>query len=274
MTKIIIAALACIALAPAQETKAPTSAVAARPLAGCCIQMVYRVKNVDTRALYRLVSVNLNAAAGQVTPSLNYDDSLRAISVYGTKEEVASIMRNLSELDVAAGPGLRDEKVSITFWLVAASVASDAAAPAPPAEIEPALKTVASTFGYKTFRLLDSAIVLSKAGGNFQTRGNAIAPSPKLQSRQMASYRAGARSVKIESSGTTRVVRLDQFSLHIQVPYCSDSSDPTCKQFQFGNLEMSNSFDVREGQKVIVGKSKLDGADSDLILVVSAKVVD
>ena len=37
---------------------------------------------------------------------------------------------------------------------------------------------------------------------------------------------------------------------------------------------MSNSFDVREGQKVVVGKSKLDGADSDLILVVSAKVLD
>ena len=37
---------------------------------------------------------------------------------------------------------------------------------------------------------------------------------------------------------------------------------------------INTSIDVREGQKVVVGKANIDNADSALILILTAKVVE
>jgi hypothetical protein len=37
---------------------------------------------------------------------------------------------------------------------------------------------------------------------------------------------------------------------------------------------IATDIDIREGQKVVVGKTSMDGSDNHLILVVTAEVVD
>lgn len=39
-------------------------------------------------------------------------------------------------------------------------------------------------------------------------------------------------------------------------------------------VAINTSFDVAAGQKVVIGKSSIDGADRSLVLVVTARAVD
>ncbi|HNY40576.1 MAG TPA: hypothetical protein PKJ41_09280 [Bryobacteraceae bacterium] len=273
MTNLSIAslcwtALAFAAFAPAQDTKeTPKPAPAARP--GCCIQKVYRVKNVDTRALWNALHVSRSDNTG---PSLRADETLKVISIYGTRDEVNSIMANLQELDVpSAGRGAVEANAEITVWLVAASTSGDAQGDPLPPDLLPVLKTVAGSFGYKSFSLMDSAVSLTKAGSSFNVRGNATPPTPKLTTKMVASYTIDSYSVRIESAGETRTISLERFNFSIGVPYCTDAD---CTKTERTNVVINGSFNIREGQKVVIGKSKMDGSTKDLILIVNAKVVD
>jgi hypothetical protein len=267
--RLSLAALAFAALAPAQETKeTPKASSASKP--GCCVQQVYQVKHANVRDLYQL----LFTRAGQdQTPYLGFNESLKAISIYGTQSEVRSIMANLAALDVPVpGGGVLSGNAEITFWLVAASayIGDTPVTPILP-DLMPALKAVAGSFGYKYFSLMDSAVSLTKAGSAFNLRGNATPPTPKLASKMVANYSIGCMSVGIESGGGTPTVNLERFTFSIQVPYCTDAD---CTKTERTAIEIAGSFKLREGQRVVIGKSKLDGTTKDLILIVSAKVVD
>ncbi len=45
-------------------------------------------------------------------------------------------------------------------------------------------------------------------------------------------------------------------------------------QFQYQEVGINTDLDVREGQKVVVGKTNMDSSDRALIVVVTAKVVE
>jgi len=273
MTKLSIVslcwtALAFAALAPAQETKQAPKA-AATPKPGCCVQQVYQVKHVNVGDLYRLIFTRPEQGT---TLDMPYSEQLKAISVYGTPQEVNSIMANLKALDVAAtGRGAIASKAEITVWLVAASISNEDGADTLPSELHAAVKAVASSFGYRSFQLMDSAVSLIKAGSGFTVRGNATPPNPKLVSKTVAGYSFSCESVRIESIGEASNVNLDRFMFRIQVPYCTAAD---CSQTDRASIDMNGSFNIREGQKAVIGKSKMDGNTKDLILIVSAKVVD
>ena len=46
------------------------------------------------------------------------------------------------------------------------------------------------------------------------------------------------------------------------------------KKPEFTTAGFNADIDVREGQKIVVGKSNFDGADGTFFLIVTAKVVD
>lgn len=46
------------------------------------------------------------------------------------------------------------------------------------------------------------------------------------------------------------------------------------RDWQYQEVHISTSIDIREGQKVVVGKANIDNADNALILVLTAKVIE
>ncbi len=276
MTKLIIgklawAALACIALAPAQETKETPKAAAPAPMkVGCCIQQVYQVKNANAAALYQLLYTN--AGQGQ-TPILRHNESLNVISVYGTTSEVNSIIANLKELDVpsakTAGGAPKKLTVELTTWILAASTEGGGGT-LPEVLVQP-LTALRKTFGYSSFTLLGADIIRTVENMPFRTNGNATPPQPKLAGRSVARYDMGGQGIVVEPPGTERSLRLGGFWFKMQTPLCTD---PECRGLNSSEVQLSSTFSLKDGQQVIVGQSKLDGGDKALVLVVSAKVVD
>jgi hypothetical protein len=87
-----------------------------------------------------------------------------------------------------------------------------------------------------------------------------------------------------EDSGKGSLIRINNFRFGIRVPYSVGSFQPqqpsagnaplAGTQFQFQDVGFHTNLDVREGQKVVVGKNQLPGAGHGFVLVVSARTVD
>lgn len=269
IAKLSLAALAFAALAPAQESK-ETPKPAPVPKPGCCVQQVYQVKHGNAATLYQLLYTS--AGQGQ-TPILRHNESLNVISVYGTVQEVNSIVANLKALDVPSMTrGVqtpRKESIELTTWILSASTAEGSSAL--PETLTQAVSALREAFGFRSYTLLAADVVRILSGQNFVTTGNAMPPQSKLASRMVASYEQRAIEARVEDTNSATSVRLRGFVFSMQAPYCTD---PECRSVQTSKVQVNSTFRVREGQQVVVGQSKLDGSDKSLILIVSAKVVD
>jgi hypothetical protein len=60
----------------------------------------------------------------------------------------------------------------------------------------------------------------------------------------------------------------------LKIPILSSGAAGYQKQYQYLDTGMSTDVDVREGQKVVVGKANMDGSDRASIVVLMAKVVE
>jgi hypothetical protein len=81
-------------------------------------------------------------------------------------------------------------------------------------------------------------------------------------------YVISVRSAVVNPAEKGAMIRLEGLRFNARVP----TGTPAAIQFQ--TVGVSTDLDVREGQKVVVGKSSIDGAAQSLFLVVTAKVVD
>ena len=210
-----------------------------------------------------------NAGQGQ-TPILRHNESLNVISVYGTAPEVNTIMANLKALDVpSTSSSSKDQTIELTIWTIAASTREEASAP--PAALAPSVRALRDTFGYRSFAILGTDVVRTIPGKFFNTNGNAPQLATKNPAAGVAGYNIRADSVRIEESGSAKRLRVERFIFRMQATFCADAD---CKLTTNSGVMIENSFDLKDGQQVVIGQSRLDGADRSLILIVSAKVVD
>jgi hypothetical protein len=70
----------------------------------------------------------------------------------------------------------------------------------------------------------------------------------------------------ITSEGRERAIRID--GLNLVLGYALKGLPP------HGEAQITTSVDVREGQKVVVGKANMDSVDNALILVLTAQVIE
>lgn len=76
-------------------------------------------------------------------------------------------------------------------------------------------------------------------------------------------------SSAITSDSKERVIRIDGLKLALRVPIKTSDRD-----WSYQEAHINTSIDIREGQKVVVGKANIDNADNALILVLTAKVIE
>lgn len=183
----------------------------------------------------------------------------------GPKDTVAGLEAVINQLDVPP-PVKRD--VETTVYMVIAS--AQGAPTSLPAELEPVVKQLKSVFTYKGFRLLDSFVLRSRDYEKGETNGF-VPPLPdsNVPPGFKISYNFRYNRVTLDGSDTAPVVRYDGLRLGLRVPIASGGS------VTYMDAGIGTDVDVPEGKKVVVGKtSAIEGPESALILVISAKVVD
>jgi hypothetical protein len=140
-----------------------------------------------------------------------------------------------------------------------------------PSDLEGVVKQLRATFAFKGFRLVDTLVLRNRdrqgANASGFTKFDADAPS---SSTYGVSYRAA--SIVTDEKG--RSVRLDGLKFSARIALKGPPAADTAAAPWLQDTGINTDVDVREGQKVVVGKAAVGNVNTALILVITAKVLE
>ena len=189
---------------------------------------------------------------------INANTNLKVLTVRAPQSVLTTIEESIKLLDVPPVPA---RNIELTVHLLIAS--SQAAASTLPAELDPAIKQLKAIFSYKGYRLLETLLLRTREDQAADMSGNL--PSEAVDHTPI-SYELHINSARITADGKDRLFRINNLKLNLRVPIRGVGGT-------YG-AGITTDIDVREGQKVVVGKANIDNSDNALILVLTAKVVD
>jgi hypothetical protein len=186
--------------------------------------------------------------------------------------------------ETKASPAFHPKNVELTLYMLIAL--PQASQPdSVPKELEGVVSQLKGLFPYRGFRSFDTIILRGREGKSSGVNGAAALPGGPTDSAQLSDYSANVQGLTVFQDEKGNLLRIDNLDVSVRIPYLSlanvTGSDPkgfaTVKpagSLTYRNISFKTNIDVREGQKVVVGKANIDGAGNALILVVTAKVVE
>lgn len=182
------------------------------------------------------------------------DRGMKVIVLTGKRSNVTTAEEAIKQLDV---PSAGQKDIELTVYYLVGSDQSNVTGSPVPADLQSTLATLKSTFPYKSYVMLDILSLRTRAGVGAETSG-------QLTGGRLTSFRV--RSASLDGDGT--MVRLDQLHAGLRIPVGSG------EKLNYLDTGISTDVvDVKEGQKLVVGRSSLNGPDTALFLVLIAKVV-
>jgi len=204
------------------------------------VQRIFELQYVEAGEVKMLLSA-LNATISPV-------NNLRMIAVRGSKETVDVIEQALKKIDVP-----RPAKMNIEFtgYMIVASTKSTETVDIP--DLAPVIKQLKSLFPYKGYRITETFFLRSRDGDNGRASGFIV--DSVAQTRNSYAFSFSGASLTAD-----RQIRMNNVVLEVKTPA--------------GELGFRTQLDIREGQKVVVGKSNVVGTDDALVLILTAKVIE
>jgi hypothetical protein len=197
------------------------------------------------------------ALLGVFGASLHPSTEMRALAVSAPPATMQAIEDAIGRLDV---PSAAPKSFDLTVDLV---VGSDAENPVPgsiPKDLDSVIAQLKGAFPFKNYRLLDILTLRTREGKRASTEswGGIVQPQPVAQGQPGM---AVISDLSVDSSslgpdGAT--VHLDGVRCNTQVPQ---------------KLTLMTSVDIKEGQKVVLGRMGMTGQQA-LFVVVAVKVVE
>jgi hypothetical protein len=180
--------------------------------------------------------------------SVNLDPGGKFLIVHAaTAEGLAGAEAMIKRLDVPAA------NVELMFHIVSGT--AESSPDKLPSELEPVVKQLRSSFIYKEYRLLDTAMLHAREDREAFVQG--ALPGNGV-------YRINFRNMRVER-GTPDVFRLENLRFEARMPVRTNEKGDV----QYFETNLQTEVDVKEGQKVVVGKSTLP--NSAVFLIVSAR---
>jgi hypothetical protein len=206
-----------------------------------------RLKYADPQTLRNIIS--------QFGVNVMPESGMKVMTIEGTQPHLAAAEAAIQQLDVAP------KNVELTVHFV---VGTDQATPntSPvPAAIRDVIAQLKGTFTFKDYRMLDVLTIRTRAGSQAETTGILDTKSnpPRLSTFSV-------RNTTVSEDGAT--VRLDRMHAGIRIPIMA-----TQGKVEYTNTGIDQDVDVKEGQKVVVGRSSLEGPAQALFLILTAKVL-
>jgi hypothetical protein len=217
-----------------------TTAAFAQDPPKAMVQKIFELKYVEPGEVKQLL--------GALEASISPVNNLRMIAVRGSKETVEVIEEALKRIDV---PRPAKKNVEFTGYMILASSKSADTTESP--ELAPVIKQLRGLFPYKGYRVVETLFLRARDGDN----GNASGYIVDSLNGNRHSYKFSFSTAALTAD---RQIRMNNVSLEVNTPS--------------GILGFRTQLDIREGQKVVVGKSNVVGTDDALILVLNAKVIE
>ena len=222
------------------------------------VTQVFQLKYADPRALSRVLSLY-----GRIES----DIALGALTITTRDNTVMSgVAQIIKQFDVPPPPV---QNIDVTIYLMSA-LGTPSSGAVPP-ELEAVVKQLKNTFSYKGYQLIDTDVIRVRAGQGGEVSG-VVNGAPSIGPNKTISQ-VKFRSASVSTDEKGRSIRIDALKVGFKFPVASGEKSGE-KQYQYIDTGINTDVDVREGQKVVVGKSNMDGSDRASIVVLTAKVVE
>lgn len=145
------------------------------------------------------------------------------------------------------------------------ALATPSSAPIP-TEMEPVVKQLGRMFSYKGYQLIDTEVIRVREaqGGDASAvvDGKSAAAAKTISEMNFRSV-----STTVDAKGPA--VKVDGLKVGLRIPIPDSKGG-----YSYLDTGISTDVDIREGQKVVVGKANMEGTDRASIVFLSAKVVE
>jgi hypothetical protein len=210
------------------------------------IQKLVALKYADPRAVQNLL--------GNFGLDIRFDENLKVIALSGRRANVTTAEEAIKQLDV---PSAGSKDIDLTVYFVVASDQNITDGNPIPADLQSTVATLKTTFPFKTYALLDALSLRSRSGVGASTSG-------VLSGNRVTQF--SVRSSTIEPNS---MIRLDHLRAGLRSPLPAGEGKIN---YMDTGIE-TDVVDVKEGQKLVVGRSSVNGPDRALFLVLIAKEV-
>ena len=228
------------------------------------VTRVIQLKNADPRLVR-----NMLADTGA---RISFDRALRLVVISGTPADVQSLEETIRKID-AQSTQSSHPNVELTVFVLAATVSQEGPVVSLPA-LDSVIHQLQNVFPYKAYKLIETVQTRSRVGNGAETRG---VMQPLFETKGthwgVPTYSLRYDLTGISNQGGVPAVQLDNFQFVAHLPSRTTSSEGNATQFQTYDAVVNTTFDVKAGQKIVVGKAGVSGDDA-LFVVVEAKVVD
>lgn len=216
------------------------------------------VKEERTTKLVRLKYVDPEAIRGMISQfgvTAMPNSPMKAMTLSGLPAQIAAAEAALQQLDVAP------KNIELVAYFVVGSDKPNLAGSPVPQEIRDVIGQLKTTFTFKDYRMLDVLTLRTRAGSSAESSGilETGSSTPRLSMFSV-------RNATVSEDGTT--VRLDRMHAGVRIPIFSQGA-----KTEYLNTGIDQDIDVKEGQKVVVGRASLEGPEKALFLILMAKVM-
>lgn len=203
---------------------------------------------------------DLAAPGSYVTITAN--NALKAVVVKGHPEDVADVEKLIQQIDVPP-PEASARNVEVTVYIIGATNKATPQAASVPQNLESVVRQLKAIFPYSTYALLDSMLIRSREGREAKTSGMlkdfpAQTAQPGLPNQYGIDYQLTPPETS-PTSGTIHFYKFD-FRAHERTSHTIVDAD------------FETNLDLPENQKVVVGKTDIDGGDAALFVVLSGRI--
>lgn len=228
-----------------------------QPVLRVALRMMGRHEDAQDAA--QEVFLRLYRALGQFEDGRAFRP-LGVISVAGAEPSVTAFEEALKKLDTPP-PANPQSNVEVVIYVVGATRPGGADALAP--GLEPVIKQMRSVCQYAHYRVLDAQIIRTRPYTPEQRRTASARGQLQHPTKEATFTCNTSLDVRPDEDAKGRVFHFLQFDFG-----CANIHSP--KEYQ---VVIHADFDVREGQKAVVGKSSIRD-DSAVFLVVTARQLD
>ncbi|MBV8070119.1 MAG: hypothetical protein JO270_09460 [Acidobacteriaceae bacterium] len=258
MKKItLIACLIFPALLAAQDASAPDSSTSA------FVTKIVRVEYGNPATIAAMAGSNMGI-------HYSSDDSLRAIVLKGPPSAVASVEHIIHQLDApSSAPNAKD--IELTVSVIGTSAKGSPSGQEVPPGLLPTVKQLSAIFPYKNYQLLSSMLMRSREGGKTESHGVMQSVSGGTENPYLSPYRVAYDDVTVSSMDGKPSIHLKKFNFSTTVRI---RIEPGSSAYQNSEVGLTTDVDLREGEKVVVGKANTETSESALFVVLSARLAD
>ena len=204
--------------------------------------------------------VAVNALIDRFGVSSTVNNQLKVMTLSGTPAQIAAAEAALKQLDVPP------KTIELIVHFVVGSDQPNLTGTAIPADIRDVINQLKGTFTFKDYRMLDTLTLRTRSGSPAETTGIlGSGPNPRLSMFSI-------RNASVTDDGT---VRIDRMHAGLRLPMGTRTTETKSGQrtgVEYMNTGIDQDVDVKEGQKIVVGRSSLEGPEKALFLILTAKV--